>query len=584
MLLISILISVSLMFRYLLLLSVASTIFSTSVVFAQNAQPANISRDQDILQQKLKELENEKKQEFNKSQIIAPHGQSIDEVALENDKYEGCLEVKSVSIEGMTLLNKAEYLEKANKLVRNCTPLKDINSFLHEITNEFVSRGFITSRAFVDKRDINSGQLKIVVFEGVLLDVKAKGEKKYSQRQLALAFPNLKNSKFNLRDVEQGVDQLSRLKYAEPSIDIVAGPNTATSIVEVSQKPASKKIRPFVSINNQGSKSIGRLQSSYGIDFDNLFGLADAFSISYLENTNKRPNVGNTGLYGFISIPYGYWALNLSAGKSNYKTVFNAYDKAFTSSGDSWNSSLNLSRLLYRDSNSKLLASFDVSVNDTQNYIQSIKLASTSYRLASIGANLAFNKKIGNDFLALDIGYINGIKAFGAHSIYTGDEGPKIKSRIINLGGMFQKNFKIKNLSSSFVTMLHAQYGVDNLFPIQRFSLGGESNVRGFVDDGLSGRSGAFIREQLNIEFPKITPKNKGLETKLSGFIGYDYGTIFSNSFDAFERGDLSAFSVGLKAEHKNLQGVLTIATPLDAPFFVKYKNYEVTASIRVNF
>ncbi|MDV0916573.1 POTRA domain-containing protein, partial [Enterobacter asburiae] len=72
--------------------------------------------------------------------------------------------------------------------------------------------GYITSRAFLTEQDLSGGQLNIVVLEGRLEAIRLEGE---TPRMLKMAFPGRVGGILNLRDIEQGMEQINRLR-SEP--------------------------------------------------------------------------------------------------------------------------------------------------------------------------------------------------------------------------------------------------------------------------------------------------------------------------------------------------------------------------------
>ncbi|WP_318592711.1 POTRA domain-containing protein, partial [Enterobacter asburiae] len=61
-----------------------------------------------------------------------------------------------------------------------------ITELLARISDWYISRGYITSRAFLTEQDLSGGQLNIVVLEGRLEAIRLEGE---TPRMLKMAFP-----------------------------------------------------------------------------------------------------------------------------------------------------------------------------------------------------------------------------------------------------------------------------------------------------------------------------------------------------------------------------------------------------------
>ncbi|WP_375673199.1 POTRA domain-containing protein, partial [Bartonella sp. TS82HLJMH] len=86
------------------------------------------------------------------------------------------------------------------------------------------------------------GHLKIVVVEGVMEDITLDGHKveRRLQGEITTAFPNLIGKPTNLRQIEQGLDQINRLFSRQATINLGVGCNSGGSILDVhieKQKP-----------------------------------------------------------------------------------------------------------------------------------------------------------------------------------------------------------------------------------------------------------------------------------------------------------------------------------------------------------
>ncbi|MHA4875143.1 POTRA domain-containing protein, partial [Enterococcus faecium] len=84
----------------------------------------------------------------------------------------------------------------------------------------YLSEGYITSRAFLPEQDLASGILTLGILEGRVENIVIDG--KPDPMTLTL-FPNLAGEILNLRDLEQGVEQLSRLRSLSYRLDIQPG-------------------------------------------------------------------------------------------------------------------------------------------------------------------------------------------------------------------------------------------------------------------------------------------------------------------------------------------------------------------------
>lgn len=92
------------------------------------------------------------------------------------------------------------------------------------VSDWYISRGYITSRAFLTEQDLSSGVLTLTVLEGRLQQIRLEG---VPQRTLAMTFPGLEGKILNLRDIEQGMEQLNRVRQVPMEIEIQPETNRA---------------------------------------------------------------------------------------------------------------------------------------------------------------------------------------------------------------------------------------------------------------------------------------------------------------------------------------------------------------------
>jgi hemolysin activation/secretion protein len=554
--------------------------------FAQVAPP-QVNRDAERLQEIERERQRAREEQFRQSQTAPPQATQVTPEAEVTADAGGCAAVRSVQVKGMTRFAQSDFAGDLAKLSGDCVSIADINAVLRTITNRYIAGGYVTSRAVIGPQDLKSGVLEIIVIEGQLNAISSEGvgtKRAYSKGELAAAFPNTKGRQLNLRDLEQGVDQLARLGSAEPDIDITPAELPGASNLIVRRKRADTPLRASYAVNNDGSANTGRIQSTASLDIDSPLGVADFWSLYYSRDLENKQGRGSEGYGAFVSIPYGYTTLTLSGGRYSFNSILQGVDQAFANTGVSTNGSVTLDHLLFRDAKTKLSVSAGISGLDTVNRIQGIKLQTSSYRLVSGAINFRAQRRIGAGLATADFGFTRGLDIFGANSVDTGPGGAQLVFRKVELNLGYQTRTKVFGVPVNYSGVLRGAAALDSVFPGERFSLGGTSTVRGFRDDGISGRSGVFTRQQIGFPlFSVFGDKTAGTQTSFSGLIGYDAGGIRPRKGDAFERGFLHSSTIGLRVNNKRVSGEFTLSAPLSAPDTVKRRDLELSASLRLS-
>jgi hemolysin activation/secretion protein len=239
--------------------------------------PESVRREAQRLEERESERLQGRERIFQDSQIRPPTGEPDSVESYVEVDNERCQAVTRVDISGMTRFKVSDYSDVVRRLVGPCTKIADIERLLRAVTNRYVAAGYITSRAIVAPVADNEGILRVTVVEGgvgKVTDANPIIDFGYGGA-LRHAFPGLTGRRLNLRDLEQGVDQLARLNGSEPTLDIVPGAAAGVSDVNVKRQSVKRWIRPSLTISNDGSGRTGRRIATASLDLDNPIGLAD---------------------------------------------------------------------------------------------------------------------------------------------------------------------------------------------------------------------------------------------------------------------------------------------------------------------
>lgn len=188
-----------------------------------------------------------------------------------------CFELRYIQLENVTALP----LSAQRKLIRlpaeGCMTLQDIRQRVRDVTQDYLSRGFITSRAWLPEQDISGGTLVIAVTEGKVETLTLDG---HQENALRMVFPRAEGQILNLRDTEQGLEQLNRLNSRSLTVDILPGSREGFSRVELVPVSQRFPVSLDVGADNSGQKSTGSGQMNARLTADNLLGLADQWTLA----------------------------------------------------------------------------------------------------------------------------------------------------------------------------------------------------------------------------------------------------------------------------------------------------------------
>ena len=555
--------------RGLYLAVVASSLLPfTAALAAPDIRP--LPGERDLIRDRQERLLEEQRKRLEELQQLPGHEAPIQPVAPATDQR--CFEIKSIRLQGVSLLSALEQRELLKPFLNRCLGSGQLNELLKAVTQRYIDRGYVTSRAYLPQQDLSDGELDVLVIEGRLegLDSSVIA----SDRELAMSFPGTLGEPLNLRELEQLVDQLNRLPSRPAQLELVPGAEAGGSRVQLKGEP-SKPWHASISRHNDGDVSTGEQQWGIGLDWDSPLGLADQLSLrgGLDAVSDEFRHSDNQSLY--YSLPYGWWTFSYSYSQSYYRNQTEGSGFVFEMDGESRTHALRAERLLHRDALSKTSVNFGLSHLRTRNYIDNALIDVSSQRLSETQLGFNHGRRIGSAFVNADIGWQQGVGALDAQS--EGDPlpgEPVARYNKYSLTLSYLQPFQLLGESFSFDSLANGQWSEDVLYSPQRISIGGLASVRGFKEQSLSGDSGGYWRNQLRWSRPVTWAPLQPYLREYGIAFAYDLGVIHGERYNPELRGRLSgnAFEFSVRGQH--LAASLTLARSLERPAVIENREH----------
>ncbi len=480
------------------------------------------------------------------------------------DQSETCFEVESVVFSGNQVFSNQEILGWLD-FTPSCIGLGEINNFLRVITNKYIAAGYVTSRAFLTPQDLSSGTLQISVLEGKIESILLNGG---SIDSLHMAFDGVIGGILNLRDIEQGLDQINRLSRYNAQIQLLPGETQGYSIVDI--KTEIGDIGNLeLGFNNNGQKSTGEEQLSLSLTGDNIFGLLDKWTLSLTRESEFVESKDSQSAYLSVDVPFGYWNMGYRTSLSSYKTTFLNNDFTFDSTGKTNSHDIDLKWLFYRDSKSKSALKFGVHHRREKNYILGALLDSGSRNLSSLSCAWEHSTQFAGGFLTVSPKLSQGTDWFGGEEHQS--HGSNFPTAQFIKGTLSASYSKSVASGVTFNSTAFGQWSNDTLYSNERLSIGGEYSVRGFKGVSLSGDEGYYWRNDMTFHIGHW----QGIGVVTSQ-IALDTGSIIKDSKDWYERGSLMGSSVNISTRNKNYSSALTLGLPIESPSYLNADDFVV--------
>jgi len=540
--------------------------------FFASADPLQTPGDRDLIRDRQERLLQEQRKRLQELQSLP--GRAAPQVPASTPEDTRCFTIRHIVLEGAEHLGEREQRRLLEPYEGQCLGVGQLNALLKVVTDHYLNRGYITTRAYLPQQDLSSGTLQITVVEGRLdgLDSSSLA----SPRELAMAFPGTTGEVLNLRELEQLVDQLTRLPSRQAQLELVPGDEVGSSRVQL-QGQRDKPWRVSATRNNDGDRSSGEQQMGLGLDWDSPLGLADQFSLRANQDAVSDHWRHSDSQYLNYSVPWGWWTFTYSYNQSYYRTRDDSSGFPFKLDGDSQMHQLRVERVIHRDALSKTAVNLGISHLRTNNYLDDSLIDVSSTRLSESQLGVNHGRRIGTAFLNLDAGWQQGIGAFDAQGAGNphGTE-PVARYNKYSLTLSYLQPFTLWGEAFSFDSLATGQRSEDPLYSPQRISVGGLNSVRGFKQQTLTGNSGGYWRNQLRWRRPVSWAPLQPFVQEYGAALAYDVGVIKGDHNNPDTHGRLSGNAVELNLRGQYFAASVSFARSLQRPDSLERREHPI--------
>jgi hemolysin activation/secretion protein len=419
-----------------------------------------------------------------------------------------------------------------------CIGKAGVDTLVKGLSQEILSRGDITTRVLLPEQDLSTGALKLALIPGVIRRVRFADEK--LRGTWKTAFPTGDGELLNLRDLEQGIEQMKRVTSQHVSMQIVPTdmPGESDVILDVKR---GKPWTVVASIDNSGTHATGKLQGNLSVGIDNPLGLNDLFSIGVNQDLQLGDRgLGSHGWNGFYSIPWGYWTATLAAYTNTYYQQIDGVNQRFVASGNSQTVDMKLHRVLARSQNDVFGMQARLSRRFGRSFIEDSEISRQRRNNTFVEFGLTDRHYFGGAQFDGTLAYRQGIGAFGAQDdLPAAGGGPTYRYKMAVLDANLSVPFAIARQPFRYVTTIHGQYTGNTLHYIDDLTIGSRYTVRGFDGETmLAAARGFYWRNEL---------RNPIGQTGHAVYAGLDYGRVWGAQPVALVGTQLAGAVIGVK-------------------------------------
>ena len=528
-------------------------------LMVQAADPVIPMTQQEQLQQ-----DRDTQRERNLRLDVERVGTVVSEPALidvPSDKNGTSFYIKQIQLDGVP--KELSFLSKiARKHEQKHVTVSDITNIRNAFQRKLLDKGYVTSQVYIPEQNLNAGTLQFMVMPGRVEDIRYSASSAHGPWRTA--FPVRPGDILNIRDVEQGLEQMKRVSSQSVTMKLLPGTAVGTSIIELSIKQ-DKPVHGSISFDNSGLESTGVYQGSFTSSFDQVFRANDTFTMSLSGDLSGAGSIKGTRAASLnYVIPHGKDTFSLSFSKSRYHQTIQSNPYDFTYSGKSTTMKAKWNHVWSRTQREK--RAFDISISTRHNhrFINDMEIPVQALRTTSMEFGVSNRKYIGNATLYSRLGFQWGIGALGAqpeHKASVAMGGPTSRYHMWLVDVDYRKPFIMGHRPASFTSSFHGQWvqGGKRLYSVDTINIGNRYSIYGF--DGeytLMGDSGWYVRNEVSSVIPR-------LNTEV--YLGLDVGAVYGKSTEALVGKTIAGTALGIRGNYSS--GLLFdafVSTPLYKP------------------
>lgn len=437
-----------------------------------------------------------------------------------------CLPVTQLAWQGAAPLYSADRRTLDRRYSNRCLDEDALTQLLQEANLILLRQGHVTSRALLRENAFQSGVLTLTLITGRIAAIRADG---LGPREIRTTLPDVQDGAFNLRDLEQGLDQLNRLASNLVVAELRPGARLGDSELWLSNQ-RRRPWRIFAGLDNGGSPATGDVVANIGMAADNLLDSGDFWNLAFRRSLPDTPDAKAQGTSLYLSQPWGYWTASASLAMAESEVPLTLPTLTLLSRTRTFTPTLRVERVLARNAQRLWTAQLTLSRRETESTLDGERLDISSPTHSSAELGLQYDSVSPWPWGAR-LSRTQGLSWFGAD---------RDSAATVGLPRAQFEKWRLELHTSYASGRWHylaetvAQYSPHRLPGAEELVVGDGNSVRGFHTDPVSARRGWYLRQTLT----------HALNTFLQPYVGLDGGhapTLGGSDW-------LGSLSLGLRA------------------------------------
>ncbi len=465
-----------------------------------------------------------------------------------------CRVIQTIRLEGHPDAMGAQPQEVLSSYLGQCLVAEEVNALLGDLNRWYQRKGWTTTRVYAAEQDINGGELVLRVVAGRIEGYRYID--KAGDERLAYAFPQESGGYLNLRDLEQGLENLNRVPSQEAKFQLHPGKEAGTSVVVVEMTEKSRT-RWTEMVDNSGNTSMGNWRSNTEFAVDNMLERNDQLAIGYNRNLD-RGTLGSTfeGLTGNYNLSNGnhLWGTSLAVFRTDF--TLPGINQNYLLQTRSKKAGVSYEYLVTRDQSSKLSLIAGLDFTHQHSYTDGIEITSQFRRLAVAYAGVKGKQYFGNNIFDWQLRADQGTDWLGAMSSIPGGTDPGYWAH----KAQASLTVPLPDNAGVWRSSVQMQDAQNNAPTLAQMYVGSRYNVRGYRDNSLFGSTGAWLRNDLESRPVRLD------QLSLTPYVGYDAGHIKPTTQQQVSQHHVTGMAVGMRMDWGKVKADLAYTRALSRP------------------
>jgi hemolysin activation/secretion protein len=538
-----------------------------------------------VIQQEQQRIEALKRQQEseqrNRSDFQAPATQTQEPAPAPST----CSNVVNIRLLGVERFSIEKFDELLARYKNRCLSIGDLNELLEKINQVYFDLGYITSRAYLAPQNLQSGELQIQVIEGHI-EALIRPLSSPETQTLTQAFGKIETQLLNLRDLEQGLEQINRLGSRSATMEMLPGDIAGGTKIQITDNRRQKAWQARLQASNSGQESTGETQVQLFLSIDNPLNLYDySYLVVQSDDKEKPQERGSESVNFHWDVPVGYWGVSADVSYFRYLSTVEGAVDTFETSGTSRDQHLGINRIMHRDQDSKTRIGFGLRRKTTHNYIEDTLITTGSRTLSIADLSIDHEQYFSNGSLLLtQLRYQRGLDLWGSpdDDDLTSPDDAKAQFDKYTLAIDYEQRFQFGQQNIRYASRLFLQYSPDILFGTEALSIGSLYTVRGYKESSIFGDSGSYWRNDLS--FPMQPKVNGDWLNQWIPFVAFDAGMVRDPNPLTSKYEKLSGWAMGFNAVGNHWSVSLTYSNPINPPSYLQNKADQFEISFNLTF